>query len=64
MLKHKHIVKYVMFFEDSTSCYILMELCNNKVTCTAGHACGQRALAHCSHVFFFFYSCHIRAWRT
>lgn len=30
MLKHKHIVKYVMFFEDSTSCYILMELCNNK----------------------------------
>lgn len=31
MLKHKHIVKYVMFFEDSTSCYILMELCNNKV---------------------------------
>jgi serine/threonine protein kinase len=31
MLKHKHIVKYVTFFEDSTSCYILMELCNNKV---------------------------------
>ncbi len=61
MLKHKHIVKYVMFFEDSTSCYILMELCNNKVRCLALLVVlvVNAALAHRSHV-----SCRTRAWRT
>lgn len=30
ILKHKYICEYKHFFEDSTNCYILLELCHNQ----------------------------------